>query len=249
MSALKISVITVCYNAAGTIERCIQSVLAQQYAGLEYIIIDGGSTDGTLDIIGRYARHIHRLVTGPDNGIYHAMNKGLALAGGKVIGTLNADDYFAGNDVLAKIEQAFTTTNCDMLYGDLDFVDAQGKVTRKWRSGEYKPGSFNYGWMPPHPTFYVRRELFTQSGNYNPDYGSAADYELMLRFMHRQKVGVYYLPVVMISMQIGGVSTGGIKNRLAAWRNDYKAMRSNGVIMPLLALLLKPFRKIQQYIV
>lgn len=244
----KISLITVAYNAADTIERCIQSVIEQDYPNLEYIIIDGRSTDATPLIINKYKNIIHAAVTQPDNGIYQAMNKGIALATGDIVGMLNADDFFADTQVLKQIAQAFTTSGANVLYGDIDYVDEHDKIIRRWRSGMYKPGYFNWGWMPPHPSFYARRELFDKYGIYKPDYGSATDYELMLRFIHTHKATVYYLNKVLVKMLVGGVSNKNMANRIKAWRNDFKAMRANNILFPYISVILKPFRKITQFI-
>ena len=248
MRDLKISLVTVAYNAQNTIGRCIESVLRQDFHNLEYIIIDGGSTDDTLKIISNYAHNITVIVSEPDNGIYDAMNKGIALATGDVFGTLNADDYYAGDDVLAEIAKAFKQNDIDILYGDLDYVDLNSKILRKWRSGEYQQGAFNWGWMPPHPTFYCKRRLFGQFGLYKLDYGSAADYELMLRFMHVNKIHAWYLKKAMVKMTIGGVSNKSALNRVKALGYDLKSMSNNNVRFPFVTVLLKPLRKLMQFI-
>jgi glycosyltransferase involved in cell wall biosynthesis len=244
----KISLITVVYNAQNTIERCITSVLRQKFNNIEYIIVDGGSTDDTIKIISKYSGDIDFLISEPDKGIYDAMNKGINVATGDIIGTLNADDYFADDDVLNDVAAEFSLKENDVLYGNLDFVDAGGKVVRKWRSGAYRDGLFNYGWMPPHPTFYCRRELFEKYGNYSLEYGSAADYELMLRFVHAHKAKVFYLDKVMIKMIIGGVSNKSLSNRVKALRYDLKAMRNNDILFPIITIIFKPARKISQFI-
>ncbi len=244
---LKLSLVTVVYNAQDTIEQCIRSVISQNYHNLEYIIIDGGSTDDTLKIINRYKSHISILVSEPDSGIYDAMNKGIRLATGEILGTLNADDYFTDQEVLRSVVKVFERQNADAVYGDLDIINRQHHIIRKWRSGQYKTGSFNMGFMPPHPTFYCRRSLFEKFGLYSLDYGSAADYELMLRFMHVCKIRSYYLKTVMVKMRAGGVSSKNLSNRLKAWQFDLKAMRKNKIIFPLLTLALKPLRKIIQF--
>lgn len=246
MEELKISLITVTYNAETHIERCINSVIAQRYKNLEYIIIDGRSTDRTMDVILRYRRHISHLVCENDNGIYDAMNKGLRLATGHIVGILNADDFFADEDVLGDIEQLFQSLDTSIVYGDLEFIDAYGKVVRRWQSGGYYPSNLNAGWMPPHPTFYCRRQLFEQHGYYSLNYGSAADYELMLRFL-RQGYNIRYLKKVMIRMETGGVSNRSLKNRLRALHYDLKAMRNNDLPFPLITIFLKPLRKIGQF--
>ena len=247
MQNLTISLITVVYNAQNTINTCIDSVLRQKFNNIQYIIIDGGSTDDTLKIINSYKDKIQILISEPDNGIYDAMNKGIQLATGEVIGTLNADDYLADENVLMDVASAFASHQFDILYGDLDFIEPNGKIIRKWRSGKYKTGMFNRGWMPPHPTFYCKRELFEILGGYKLDYGSAADYELMLRFIHLNKKKVFYLDRVIIKMFIGGVSNKSISNRVKALGHDLKAMRNNAILFPVISLILKPMRKIMQF--
>ncbi|HVS90647.1 MAG TPA: glycosyltransferase family 2 protein [Mucilaginibacter sp.] len=247
MHDIKISLITVVFNAQATIERCITSVLGQKFNNIQYIVIDGGSTDDTIKIINRYRNNIDYFISEPDNGIYDAMNKGIMAATGDIIGMLNADDYLADDKVLSDVAHAFSTLTNDVLYGDLDFVDNDGKVVRKWRSGPYKKGIFNYGWMPPHPTFYCRRVLFEKYGNYSLEYGSAADYELMLRFIHAHKARVFYLDKVMIKMITGGVSNKSLTNRVKALLNDLKAMRNNDILFPYITIIFKPVRKISQF--
>ncbi|MES2267292.1 MAG: glycosyltransferase family 2 protein [Bacteroidota bacterium] len=243
----KISIITVSYNAQVTIEQSILSVISQDYNNVEYIIIDGKSTDGTLSIAQKYRKHINILVSEPDRGIYDAMNKGIALATGDVVGILNADDFFAGTQILTVVAEAFKNNTADIVYGDLNYVKPNGVVSRKWVSGEYKKGMFNLGWMPPHPTFYCRRELFEKFGNYSLDYGTAADFELMLRFIHRNHLSVSYVKRVLVQMSVGGVSNSSIRNRLKALWYDMKAMYDNKIILPPIALVLKPLRKIKQF--
>ncbi len=247
MSNLKISLITVVYNSQNTIRRCIESVISQNYSNIEYIIIDGGSTDGTLQIIEQYRAHINFFLSEPDKGIYDAMNKGINAATGKIVGTLNSDDFFAYKDVISCISEAFEQYDPDVVYGNLDYINLNGKVQRKWKAGNYKNNFFNWGWMPPHPTFYCKRELFEKLGAYNLQYGTAADYELMVRFIHYYKLNVYYLNRTIVKMGVGGVSNKAYINRYKAWKNDYRAMRKNGVFFPPLAIILKPIRKIVQY--
>jgi glycosyltransferase involved in cell wall biosynthesis len=247
MQNLKISLITVAYNAQNTIDRCIASVMGQKFNNIQYIVIDGASTDGTIQIINKYRENIDVLVSEPDNGIYDAMNKGIQLADGDIIGTLNADDFFADDEVLNDVANAFLQQQTNILYGDLDFIDPDGRVVRKWRSGAYKSGMFNWGWMPPHPTFYCKRELFEELGNYRLDYGSAADYELMLRFIHAYKANVFYLNRVIIKMFVGGVSNKSLSNRVKALLFDLKAMRNNDILFPYITIVFKPVRKIMQF--
>jgi glycosyltransferase involved in cell wall biosynthesis len=239
--------ITACYNAEAHIGRCIESVIAQQYPNLEYIIIDGGSTDATLSIVKKYSRHITRLVSEPDRGVYDAMNKGIQLATGEVVGTLNADDFFASEDIITTIRNVFLQKSIDIAYGDLDYVDLNETIIRRWRTKPYIKGIYNWGWMPPHPTFYCKRSLFEKLGLYKLDYGTAADYELMLRFMHSTNLNTFYINKVLVKMQLGGLSNQSLSNRFSAWGNDLKAMRKNGIIFPLFTLFMKPVRKIGQF--
>ena len=245
---LKISLITVTFNAGDTIQRCIESVINQTFKNIEYIIIDGGSTDNTVQNINRYEKYIQHFSSGPDQGIYDAMNKGIAFATGSVVGMLNADDFFADNGILADVATVFEDQNVQALYGDLDFVNHMGNIFRKWRSGSYKPGIFNRGWMPPHPTFYCRRELFNKYGFYSLEYGTAADYELMARFMHKHHLNPFYLEKVMVKMKVGGASNKNLSSRVKGLLNDFKAMRKNGISLPLAAVFLKRARKLGQYL-
>jgi glycosyltransferase involved in cell wall biosynthesis len=244
---LKISLITVTRNAEKTIGRCIKSVIDQNFTNIEYIIIDGGSTDKTIPIITQYARDISYFISEPDDGIYDAMNKGIKLASGDIIGMLNADDFFSDDEVLAAVAGELGKNDVDIVYGDLDYINAKGNIVRKWRSKSYKDGLFNWGWMPPHPTFYCKRNLFGILGLYSLEYGTAADYELMLRYMHLNMVRSSYIKKVMVKMSVGGASNKNYRNRVKGLLYDLKAMRNNGIKAPVLALLFKPLRKIVQY--
>jgi glycosyltransferase involved in cell wall biosynthesis len=221
--------------------------LQQSFENIEYIIIDGESTDDTCRIIDKYRANIDLFVSEPDNGVYDAMNKGIALATGDVIGTINADDFFADNNVLYNIAKVFAEQDTAILYGDLDYVNPNDKVIRKWRSGQYSKGMFNWGWMPPHPTFYCKKSIFEKLGVYKLDYGSAGDYELMLRFIHLNNISTYYLNKVLIKMVAGGISNKSLGNRVKAMRFDLKAMRNNNIFLPMVAILFKPLRKIAQF--
>jgi len=243
----KISLITVCYNAEQTIETCIRSVIKQDFGNLEYIIIDGNSTDNTVNIIKQHQQYITHFISEQDKGIYDAMNKGIALATGDVVGVLNADDYFADDTVLSLIADSFKKSDAEILYGDLDYVNDTGKVIRKWRSGDFKRRNLDFGWMPPHPTFYCKRHLFDDLGMYNLDYGTAADYELMIRFLYTNRLPAFYLKKVIVKMKTGGTSNQSLKNRLKATINDFRAMRTNRIIFPLVTIILKPARKIIQF--
>jgi len=247
---LKISIVTVTYNAERFLENCIASVVSQKFANIEYIIIDGASTDSTLHIVSRFNDKITKIVSEKDNGMYDALNKGIKMATGDVVGLLNADDFFADNEVVGEIADAFLQSGADVLYGDLWYVDQNNpdKVLRRWKSKPYHHDMFQWGWMPAHPTFYAKRELFEQLGYYRLDMGSAADYELMIRFMHKFKSKAVYLPKLMVKMRAGGMSNSSVEARLKANQADLEAMKINGIRFPKLAAFLKPVRKIPQFL-
>lgn len=244
---LKISIITVVYNAESTIRSCIESVLKQDYNNVEYILIDGGSTDTTINVIESYKSRIDHFTSEPDKGIYDAMNKGIKIATGDVIGMLNADDTFTDETVLGVIADAFKKNNADITYGDLDYIDADGKVIRKWRSGQFTRWSLAFGWMPPHPTFYCRRYIFEKYGLYSLEYGSAADYQFILNCLYVNKLSAFYIKKVIIKMKIGGISNKSLSNRVKGLLFDLKAMKNARIPLPVIALVIKPVRKIIQF--
>ena len=246
----KISIITVAYNAEKYIEDTIKSVIAQDITNLEYIIVDGNSTDNTLAICEKYKEKISVLISAPDKGIYDAMNKGVKIASGEVIGILNADDFYADNTVLTKVVELFGDENTDCVYGDLVYVDPDdtNKVTRTWEAKKYKSGAFLKGWMPPHPTFFIRKEYYDKFGAYQLNLRSAADYELMLRMIHKFKLNPIYLPFIMVRMRTGGVSNASFKNRLKANKEDRMAWEMNDLKPGLFTFILKPLSKICQFI-
>lgn len=245
----KISIITVAYNAEKYIEGTIKSVLNQSYRNVEYIIVDGNSTDKTLAICDMYKSQIDVLISEPDNGLYDAMNKGIQKASGDVIGILNADDFYNTTEVLSDVAHAFESTQADCIYGDLVYVEAEdtSKVTRKWISGNYQKNAFLKGWMPPHPTFFVLKKHYTSFGSYNTDLKSAADYELMLRMIHKHQIQPFYIPTVMVRMRVGGVSNSSFKNRLKANKEDRMAWELNGLKPNFLTFIRKPLSKLSQF--
>ncbi len=246
---MKISVVTVVFNGETTIRETIESVLAQDYIDVEYIIVDGNSTDGTVGIVKSFGERIAKFVSEKDQGIYDAMNKGIQLATGEVVGLLNADDRFACPDALSQVAAAFQRSQADAVYGDLEYFNGQtARVTRLWRAGTYRAGLFLWGWMPPHPTFFIRRKWYQKHGGFRLDMGTAADYELMLRMAHKHGAKLAYVQRVLVRMRVGGVSNVSLKNRLAANRNDGLAWRVNGIRPYPVTILLKPFRKILQFI-
>lgn len=247
----KVSIITVVYNNAKCIADAIRSVLDQTaFSDIEYIIVDGQSSDGTIEVIKSFGPTVAKLLVGKDKGIYDAMNKGLSVASGEIIGTLNSDDFLASPQIIEKVIKTFQTTGCDALYGDLMYVDKEdtNKVIRYWKSGGYKKGNFRYGWMPPHPTFYAKRECFEQFGLFDLEFTSAADYELMLRFLFKYNARAAYLPEVMVKMRVGGKSNQSLQNRLHANKEDRRAWHKNNLPLSFYTIPMKPLRKLPQFI-
>jgi len=247
---MRISIITVSYNSAGTIKDTLECVNGQQYSNIEHIIVDGNSTDHTPAIINDFA-HVHKFISEPDAGLYDAMNKGLRLATGDIIGILNSDDIYADNQVLDRVVAAFNETGADCVYGDLQYVQTNNldKVVRTWKAGKFIRENFLYGWMPPHPTFFVRREVYDKVGNFNTELKSAADYEIMLRILYMHGYKAAYIPSVLVKMRSGGISNASIRNRFRANREDAKAWRLINKRPHFFTVYLKPLRKIPQYLI
>lgn len=244
---MKISIITVCLNAEETIEKTIRSVLEQTYPDVEYIVIDGGSSDRTLSVIGKYRERISKLVSRRDEGIYFALNKGIDLATGEMVGILHADDLYSDRHVLQKIADVFSEKKCDSVYADLQYVRSDATVFRKWRSGAYREGLFLKGWMPPHPTFFIKKRCYDKYGKFNTGFRSAGDYELMLRMIHKHKVSIGYLPEVIVKMRVGGKSNASLLNRIRANREDKMAWKVNDLKPGIFTLAFKPLSKLKQF--
>jgi glycosyltransferase involved in cell wall biosynthesis len=246
---MKISIITVTYNSQRTVADTLASVASQSYPSIEHLVIDGSSHDNTLAIVNRFP-HVARVVSEPDAGIYDAMNKGLRLVTGEIVGILNSDDIYNNDQVIADVMKCFEDNNVDVVYGDLQYVrsDNLQKVVRTWRSGNYSRNKFHFGWMPPHPSLFVRKRVYQQVGFFNTQLRSAADYEMILRIMLKNECTAAYLPKVLVRMRTGGVSNASVKNRLRANREDRMAWKQNGLRPYFFTTTLKPFRKIFQYI-
>jgi len=247
--SLKISVITAVYNNRDTIAQALDSALAQTHTDVELVVIDGGSTDGTLQVLQGYADRLAVLVSEPDRGIYDALNKGIAHASGEVVGFLHSDDLFADAAVLSTIAAAFADPETDAAYGDLLYVskDDPGKVVRTWRSDAFSAARLARGWMPPHPTFYVRRAVYEQLGGYDTSYRIAADYDCVLRLLGKGGVRAAYIPEVLVKMRVGGASNRSLRNILQKSREDYRALRVNGV-GGMAALAWKNLSKLPQFL-
>ncbi len=226
-----VSLVTVAYNAAQTIEDTLRSVAAQTYRSLEHIVVDGGSSDATTRIAGCYAKRIAVLISEPDEGIYHAMNKGLRHCSGDVVGFLNADDLFVHEDVVRRIAGVFADSAVEACYADLVYVDRRNpaKVIRYWKSTPYREGLFKKGWVPPHPTFFVRRSVYERLGGYDTSYRLAADYELITRFMYRHHIVTAYIPEVLVKMRMGGATNRSIGNIVKQNAEIWRAARGNGI--------------------
>ncbi len=244
-----VSIITVCLNAADTIADTINSVATQNHSHVEHIVIDGGSADNTVELVRQLGGRVTKMVSEPDEGIYHAMNKGLALAKGDLVGFLNADDLYCHESVVKTVVETVKEHNVDSCYGDLLYMDATlSKVVRHWKSSPYTKGLFCTGWHPPHPTFFVKRSVYEKYGGFNTDLKIAADYEIMLRFLERYKVSTFYIPEVLVKMRTGGTSNRSIKNIIQANLECYRAWKINKLPMSPAIVVKKPLSKAIQYL-
>ncbi len=247
---MKITIITTSYNSGQTIRDTLKSVAGQSYTNIEHIIIDGKSKDNTLDIVREFP-HVSKVISEPDKGIYDAMNKGIDYASGEIIAILNSDDFYEDHNVILNVVNAFTHQKVDSVYGDLQYVNESNinKIVRVWIAKPYKRSKFLNGWMPPHPSFFLRKEIYNKFGKFNTALKSAADYELMLRMLFKQKITTHYIPKVLVRMRTGGQSNQSIKNRLSANAEDRKAWEINGLKPRFYTILLKPIRKMSQYFI
>lgn len=245
----QITVITVCYNSAATIRDTLESVALQSYKNFEHIVVDGGSTDDTLAIVRGWTRHSIRLVSGPDNGIYDAMNKGIALARGDYIGMLNSDDYFANSSVLETIARHFKEKNVDAVFSRLDIVDPANlnRVLRKYRIRTLSSFMLRIGVMPPHPTFYCKKSCYEKAGPYNTDYRIAADYEMLVRLLLKHHITWEFIDETTVKMRSGGLSSSGIKSSWVVNREIIRACIENGLYTNMVMLILKlPIRLMER---
>lgn len=256
-----ISIITATYNAAKTLRDCLECVKDQTVPDIEHILVDGGSTDNTMEVVAEYRNNLAQIISEPDKGIYDAMNKGIRQTTGEVIGILNSDDFYPDHDTLAKVAAAFTDPEVEACYGDLLYVTEMAgtekvgrcgadnfKTVRYWKSGNYTPEKFYWGWMVPHPTFFVRRSVYERFGHFNLALGSAADYEIMVRFLVKHRIKTAYIPEILVKMRIGGVSNATVNNRIQANIMDRKAWEVNDLKPYPWTMLLKPIRKIPQWL-
>ena len=246
---MKISIVTVVLNAAATIEDTLCSVASQTHPDIEHIVVDGGSTDGTLDIIQRHRGRVATFISEPDRGIYDAMNKGIAAATGDIVGTLNADDIYVNEHVLGKIAAAFADPAVGACYADLVYVDRTdlNRIVRYWKSRAYADGLFEKGWLPAHPTFFVRRELYRRFGGFDLRYRYQADFELTMRLLAVHKLPSVYLPEVIVKMRMGGVSNRSVLNVIKGNLEAYRACRRHGLKVSPLFIAKKVLSRLPQF--
>lgn len=238
---MKFSVITACYDSARTIADTIESVSRQTYPEVEHIFVDGGSTDGTLDIIGVRRGSESKLIPGPDKGTYDALNKGIAASSGDIIGFLHADDIYAHEGVISRVAQELRSDSLDAVYGNVAFVrrDDTGRIVRVYDSGRFRPSRIAWGWMPAHPALFLSRRIFERFGSFKTDYRIAADFEFVARIFSAPDLRYRYLPEVLIKMRMGGISTKGWRSTLILNREVLRACRENGIKSNYLKILSK----------
>jgi len=244
---IKISIITISFNSSQTIEKTLNSVASQSFKNIEYIIVDGGSMDNTLEICNSFS-HISKIISEPDKGVYDAFNKGLKLVTGDIIGFLNADDVFFNENSVLEIVSAFSNNETDIVYGNLDYVNAEGKVIRNWISKPYEKGLIKKAWMPAHPTFYCKKEVYDRLGDYNDSFKIGGDFELCLRFLEVNKVPSFYLNKKLVKMLIGGISNSGLKSKWTIYKEELRAFKINKInVNPILFFFFK-LLKLKQFI-
>jgi len=249
--ALKVSIITATFNSAKTLDMCMSSVLNQTYSNIEYIIIDGKSKDNTVELISsKSEKHNHiNWISERDKGIYDALNKGLSRATGDIVGFVHSDDYLAETTIVEKIVKAFNTYNADGVYGNLHYVnfDDVSQVVRNWVSKPFRNKLLNHGWMPAHPTLFLKNDVYKVNGNFDLSYHIAADYDFILRVFSNTKYTFHYLPQTIVKMRVGGVSNNSLKNLITKTKEDFRAAKSNGLRFPFKVILEKNLSKIPQW--
>jgi len=245
---MKISIITATWNSVDTIGDTMRSLSSQKYSNIEHIVVDGASTDGTLEVVREIGRDGVVLISEKDNGIYDALNKGIKIATGEIVGFLHSDDYYAHERVLQLVADAFSDVSVNGVYGDLEYVSQKNSdtVVRQWLSGKYDRNKIRNGWMPPHPTFYMRNRVYKQLGGFDTSYRIAADYESILRYLWKNSLAVEYIPEVMIKMRMGGASNQSLSNIILKTKEDMRAIKGNN--LPLLRTILgKNISKLPQF--
>lgn len=242
---MKISIVTICFNSQDSIKKTIESIKSQTYNDLEYIIIDGGSSDKTTDIIRQYD-FIDNFVSEPDKGIYEAFNKGIKIATGEVIGFLNSDDTYYDRNSLNTIAGSFDR-NTDCVFGDLIYTNNKNEIKRFWKGSPYKDGAFEKAWMPAHPTFYCKRSIYEKCGIFKDDYKIAGDFELMLRFLEKHNINSKYIPETLVNMRLGGLSNNGIKSKFDVLKEEFRAFSQNKIPVSKLSYIFHKAKKINEF--
>jgi glycosyltransferase involved in cell wall biosynthesis len=249
---MNISIITITYNSASVIEHCLKSIANQSYKDIEQIIVDGASSDGTVDILNQYAKNISVLISEPDKGIYHAMNKGLSVAKGDIIGILNSDDFYNNNEVLSNVIKVFEEdSSLDACYADLLYVGRTdiSHIVRYWKSNQFCPGSFSKGWCIPHPTLFVRRSVYEKYSNFNLNYQIAADVDLTMRFFEVRKIRIRYVPEIWVNMRVGGISNKNLKNIFIQNLEILRALKSYGLQVNFISFFInKLYLRVKQFL-
>ena len=246
---MKLSLITVTYNCEKTICKCLASVSKQSYKNIEYIVVDGKSSDATIKLINSYSKIIDKFISEPDEGIYDAINKGIRMATGEIIGLLHADDVFFSDNTLHDIMNKFINQNIDFLYGDVEIfknID-DSKPIRRWTSNKFHPFLLNLGWMPPHTSMFVKSSLYSEFGLFDTSFSISGDYDFILRVFKNRKLNPYYMPETLVKMMHGGVSTKNFNSFLLKSKEDLKALKKNKIIYPRLALFFKKLLKLNQF--
>jgi glycosyltransferase involved in cell wall biosynthesis len=248
---MKVTIITAAYNAAKTIDETLNSVARQSHPNVEHIIVNGASTDGTLSIIEQYRDKLAAVVSGPDHGVYDAMNKGLALASGEVVGFLNADDVYASNDVLSRVVSIMEREGLDALFGDVEFFSPKDptRTVRRYRSARFSPDQIALGWMPAHPALFLRRRVYERYGHFRTDYRIAGDFEYCARIFHGKTLVYRSLPETLVRMRTGGISTSGWRNTVLLNREVLRACRENGIDTNILKIFSKYPAKLMEFLV
>ena len=247
---MKVSIVTICYNNGESIKQTIDSVLSQDYHNIEYVIIDGASTDSSMEVISSYGERIAKVISEPDKGIYDAMNKGVDNCTGDIVGLVNSEDMLNSPDCISEIVKVYKETGADIVYGDLIVVkpEAQDKVIRYWRTGEFNRDAFRKGWMSPHMATYIKKSLYDKHGGFRLDMKISADYELMLRFMYKHNAKCVYLPKIVIKMLAGGVSNNSLKNYWTSNYEVYKSWKVNDMKVSPFIIFRKPLSKVFQFL-
>jgi glycosyltransferase involved in cell wall biosynthesis len=242
---MKVSIITISFNSEKTIEQTLKAVKNQTYPHIEHIIIDGNSTDQTLKTCNKYT-HISKILSEPDKGVYDAFNKGIKLATGDLIGFLNSDDVFADNTAIETIVRAFDE-DLDCVYGNLNYINSKGNIIRKWRSKTFTNGAFKKAWMPAHPTFYCKRDVYNRVGSYDESFRIAGDFELMLRFFEKEKIRSQFINKVLVNMLEGGISNQGLKSKMEILKEEFRAFKKNKILINKLRYVLFKIAKIKEF--